>query len=722
MATGRMNDVVDHLRRAALGGDSGGQTDGRLLERFLAGKDEAAFAALVRRHGPMVLGVCRRVLGNEADAEDAFQATFLVLVKKAGSVRPREQVGNWLYGVAYRTALKAKGLAARRRAKEREMPRPQATAADPWPDLQPLLDQELSRLPDKYRVPVVLCDLEGKTHQEAARQLGWPVGTLSGRLSRARALLARRLTARGVGLSAGALAAVLGQQAASAAVPAPLAAATIRAGAALAAGGAVLSAVTSARVAALAEGVMKAMLLSKLKAATAVLLAAGVIGAGVLAYRPAAADEPPPAEATPARPTTAGPKAPEPLPLARLAAESDRIVVIRPAVPVNPRLVTEATVKGSLTSARLFSASLTQGVEKLAADRPGERWIVFLRSVAEGRRVEEWEPVAPAGWFLPYSDRLLREVKEAIPLPEKWGATKEGLRLGLRLRTARPAVGEDFVVEVCLQNTGKEARSIRQFRYNIYDYWPALRFTVEAPDGRLFVLGKPEGPIKESDMPLDRRLKPGETYIQAVRLNRWAGGMKVFDRPERYTISCSCWPHGERPANWQALVGILTLVSSRVEIQLADRDRPAGGGARPAGLSAHIEVKTLTRGAATEIKAALVLTNTTRRPVRLCTLVGGDRSSSDAWHEENMRPDSWKSDSPSPEQSARHVVTLPPGKSISLPFAARFPDRGQKAFTIRAAYEVGEDFARRLDTWVGRVEAPPVRVTVRGQGWEAGPK
>src|SRR5436305_1502875 len=142
--------------------------DGELVDGFVARRDGAAFEALVRRHGPMVLGVCRRVLGHAHDAEDAFQATFLVLVRKAASVRPREQLANWLYGVAYHTALKARAAAARRRAREKRagaMSRRTTLPEDRWSDLQPVLDEELARLPDKYRVPVVLCDLEGKTRK-----------------------------------------------------------------------------------------------------------------------------------------------------------------------------------------------------------------------------------------------------------------------------------------------------------------------------------------------------------------------------------------------------------------------------------------------------------------------------------------------------------------------------------------------------------------------------
>src|SRR5262249_42450463 len=152
------------------------------------------------------------VLASHHDAEDAFQATFLVLVRKAASVVPREKVANWLYGVAYQTALKARAVAARRGARERQVtafPEPAMTEPERWPDLRPLLDQELTRLPDLYRVPVVLCDLEGLTYREAARQLGCPEGTLAARLARARALLAKRLTRHGLVLSGGALAVAL---------------------------------------------------------------------------------------------------------------------------------------------------------------------------------------------------------------------------------------------------------------------------------------------------------------------------------------------------------------------------------------------------------------------------------------------------------------------------------------------------------------------------------
>src|SRR5262249_30656537 len=208
MATNPMNEVVQRLRRTVLLPDGAGLTDGQLLSRYIELRDEDAFAVLVRRHGPMVWGVCRRLLPTHHDAEDAFQATFLVLVRKAATVVPREIVANWLYGVAHMTAHRLKVSAAKGRRREKqvaELPEPAVAEPDLWPDLPPLLDQELSRLPDKYRVAVVLCDLEGKTRKEVAGQLGLPEGTVASRLARARAILAKRLTRRGLAVSAGAL-------------------------------------------------------------------------------------------------------------------------------------------------------------------------------------------------------------------------------------------------------------------------------------------------------------------------------------------------------------------------------------------------------------------------------------------------------------------------------------------------------------------------------------
>jgi RNA polymerase sigma factor (sigma-70 family) len=279
-----MNHVIDYLRHVVCLPEGADLTDGQLLESFLTSRHEAAFAALLRRHGPMVFRVCRRVLGNSHDAEDAFQATFVVLARKAASIRPREMVGNWLYGVAYRTALDARSAQARRRAIEKQvidMPHPQQEPEVLSQELHALIDQALSRLPDKYRLPVVLCELEGRSRKEVARQLHLPEGTLSSRLATARRMLASRLTRGGLTLSSGALAAVLAQQTASAAVPTALVVSTLKAATLVGAGQALTGGVLSAHVTALTNGVLKAMFLTKLKTVTAVFLTVTLIGAGL---------------------------------------------------------------------------------------------------------------------------------------------------------------------------------------------------------------------------------------------------------------------------------------------------------------------------------------------------------------------------------------------------------------------------------------------------------
>src|SRR5262245_48063835 len=275
MANSPMTEILRHLRRSALPREGPELTDGQLLEAYISRRDETALAALVHRHGPMVWGVCRRVLPHYHDAEDAFQATFLVLVRKAGSIASPELLANWLHGVARQTAWKAQATAARRRARERQvmaMPEPEAVPKDPGNDLPALLDQELSRLPDRYRIVLLLCDLEGKTRKEAARRLGVPEGTVAGRLARARVLLAKRLGRHGLAISGGALATVLAEHAASAAVPVSVVSSTLKAATLAAAGQASAAGVISAQAAALSQGVLKAMLLKKLKVAAAALL------------------------------------------------------------------------------------------------------------------------------------------------------------------------------------------------------------------------------------------------------------------------------------------------------------------------------------------------------------------------------------------------------------------------------------------------------------------
>jgi RNA polymerase sigma-70 factor (ECF subfamily) len=218
------------------------ESDGQLLERFITCRDETAFSDLVHRYAGLVLGVCLRVLGDSHQAEDAFQATFLVLVRRAKNLDRSGPLGNWLYAVAFRTATKARMIAARRRARERQSmyssTEPYTIENQAWDDLRPILDQELSQLPGKYRAPLVLCYLEGKTQQEAAQELGWPSGSMSRRMNRARQLLRDRLKKRGLANSlALAMLFWLMQQKATAAVVSPaLVESTIKVALACAAG------------------------------------------------------------------------------------------------------------------------------------------------------------------------------------------------------------------------------------------------------------------------------------------------------------------------------------------------------------------------------------------------------------------------------------------------------------------------------------------------------
>jgi RNA polymerase sigma factor (sigma-70 family) len=295
MAASRMDDVVDYLRKTVLLQDGAGLTGGQLLGCFIEQGDDAALAALVRRHGPLVWSVCRRVLGDHHDAEDAFQATFLVLVRRAASIEPREMVANWLYGVATRIARKARATRAKRKSQEKQslpMVEPVVREPDRGNDLHDQLHEALAGLPDKFRAPIVLCYLEGKTRTEAARQLGVPEGTLAAWLARGRAMLAKRLARRGLVLPASGLAAVLVQSTTSASVPVSMVSSTIQAVSLLTADQAATSMI-STHVLALMEGVMKGMWTTKLKMTTAILLgmvlAAG-LGSGALVYRMQAAE------------------------------------------------------------------------------------------------------------------------------------------------------------------------------------------------------------------------------------------------------------------------------------------------------------------------------------------------------------------------------------------------------------------------------------------------
>jgi RNA polymerase sigma factor (sigma-70 family) len=279
-----MHTVLRHLRRAALFSAGDNLSDAQLLESFLSRRDDSAFELIMRRHGPMVLAVCRRVLRSPQDVEDVFQATFLVLIRKAGSLRSQASLGNWLYGVAHRTAMKARTMNAKRRARESAAGNLKRPTTEVDEELLKHLDAAIEALPDKFRAPVVLCELEGKTRKEAARLLGLTEDSVAWRLRQGRNLLAKKL-ARYVGVVAvSALSTALSE---GAVVPRLLLTTTLATARQFAMGGTVQAGVVSAHVVLLTEGVIKAMLLSKLKlvgvAMLVLSLGAGATGIGLRA-------------------------------------------------------------------------------------------------------------------------------------------------------------------------------------------------------------------------------------------------------------------------------------------------------------------------------------------------------------------------------------------------------------------------------------------------------
>jgi RNA polymerase sigma factor (sigma-70 family) len=279
MATTQAHPIARYLRQFAATQRASVISDPQLLQRFAGQRDEAAFAALVRRHGPLVLSACRRVLNDWHAAQDCFQATFLLLARKAGSLERPEAVGPWLYGVACRTARKLKAQEARRQACERQAAAPPVVEngdAVVWRDLRPLLDEAVSSLPEKYRVPFILHHLQGVTVAEVARQLGCPQGTIAARLTRAKQRLRRRLAKRGLTVSAAALAAPLSANAALTGVPASLVAETVKAATRLAgegAAGVMIAAEAS-------KGALPIMGTTRLRIALVSLLIAAAVGVG----------------------------------------------------------------------------------------------------------------------------------------------------------------------------------------------------------------------------------------------------------------------------------------------------------------------------------------------------------------------------------------------------------------------------------------------------------
>jgi RNA polymerase sigma factor (sigma-70 family) len=284
MGNPQLQGVVEHIRNLAAPELTSDRTDQELLKDFSSRRDQAAFTILVKRHASMVFGICRRVLEQREDAEDAFQATFLLLAQKPKAIQKQSALASWLHGVAFRTAMRAKRDGARRRFREKRvepMPRTPAASELALRELQALLDVEIARLPEKYRAPFVLCCLEGKSKVEAATELNWKVGTVSSRLAYARKFLQTRLSRRGVSLSAALGAVALASDAASAAVSGLLIDSTVKAALHFATAKGVLGGVVSSEVTSLIKAVGKSMSISKFKSALVLMLGLSIAATGI---------------------------------------------------------------------------------------------------------------------------------------------------------------------------------------------------------------------------------------------------------------------------------------------------------------------------------------------------------------------------------------------------------------------------------------------------------
>src|SRR5262245_22318915 len=307
--------VVRQLREMLDGETAAGLRDAQLLERFTRDREEQAFAALVHRHGPLVLGVCQRILQHRHDAEDAFQATFLVLARRAAAIRQPDSLAAWLHGIALRVARTMKRDAGKRRQLQQHAapPVPQGPPDPCLRELQAVLDEELQRLPENHRQPLLLCYFQGLTQEEAARQLGWPRGTLKRRLERGRELLKVRLIRRGLSLGAALIAATAADPALAVPLPPTLGVATSEAAVSFAARKTAPAAGVSAHVMTLAEGVLRTMFATRviLLSALVLVFGLGAIGALVCARAAQSPAEPPANAGSPPDPVPSEPEGPK---------------------------------------------------------------------------------------------------------------------------------------------------------------------------------------------------------------------------------------------------------------------------------------------------------------------------------------------------------------------------------------------------------------------------
>jgi RNA polymerase sigma factor (sigma-70 family) len=461
MANGRLRNVVRQIRKLAAR-ETARPPDRDLLARFVHHHDEAAFAALVQRHAAMVFGVCRRILRHSHDAEDAAQATFLVLARRSGSIAKRGSVGSWLHTVAYRAARRLKADLVRQASRERslsDVPGTDTTQEATWREVQLVLDEELDRLPEKYRAPLVLCFLEGMTQDEAARQLGWSPGVLRGRVDRGRERLRAQLVRRGVALSAALFGTALADCALAGTIAPAFMDSTVRAAALVAAGQAASPGAISAQVAALAEEVSRTMFTFKLRTAVLALLIVGVLS-GVFGFHSLGGQRNDDKPANPNPPSRDD------------AAKKSKPAEVADAVQVIPRLEDI----GETVEPR-DTITIRQGLTRL----------VVLKEKPSSITVSGNDKIAPYTLI----DQASRQIAFVGKTPGvaiayvHFGKEKEGDRqkiLCLRLQVLPDSAPKEMIEE----NPEKRSKTFQKYIQHIVDPSAAVRMPVG--QSRLFIL------------------------------------------------------------------------------------------------------------------------------------------------------------------------------------------------------------------------------------------
>jgi RNA polymerase sigma factor (sigma-70 family) len=619
VAQSSLATVLQYVRRLGGRGAVEVSADAELLRRFVAGQDEAAFAALLRRHGPLVLGVCRQILHDEHAAEDVFQATFLVLARKADTVRRQGAVAAWLYRVACNLARTARRRAARRRAHEREamtMARHVSEEAALPTDWRPVLE-EVDRLPAKYRAPVVLCYLQGRTHQEAAGELGWPVGTVKGRLGRARDLLRRRLVRRGLVPAAVAAAEGLARPA-EAAVPPALLDSTLRAAARFAAGQPAAAGLASAEAVALAKGALRMMTLTRLTTLTALCLAAATLLAagGVWLAAPRAGragpGEPPAEKPPTARPANGLQLTLEVPPETNLLPEPETTLLpdgsnVRP-FPLRfvyrnvgdrplkldmsplPHLVgTTLDVTGPTADSVHVARNAAEfelpapRAEDFHLLRPGEAWERTLNFPADDFCWSHFFLTKPGTYRLRATYRLEHETNSPfavgswtgrvtsneltlfVAADADFGPEVNGLRAKASLRLHRFPVGEPIPVGFTVKNVSPQVQVLWHS-----GYWPNHQVVVQDAAGKEPPLTPRGEQVRKAFAPGGQRDKNVRVEVQPGREDLEAPQdiTTLYDltRPGRYRVRIT---YEEKQDGWQG-----RLPSAWADFEVVPRPRP----------------------------------------------------------------------------------------------------------------------------------------------------